>query len=292
MTDPLLLGVDGGGSGCRARLADAGGRVLGEGRAGPANLTTGFEAALSAVLDAFAAAATAAGLDPRTAPGRTVAVLGLAGAAALGDGRRLAAAGLPFAVADVRSDSEIACVGAHGGAAGGLLVIGTGSQAVLVDEGGVRRFGGWGFALSDGGSGAVLGRAAARRALAAHDGLAPASPFTAVVMNRLGGDAAAARRFAEAARPADWATFAPAVFDHARAGDPAALPLRDAATADVIRLLDRLAAAGAPRLALAGGLAGLYRPLLPDRIAGRLTEPAGDALDGALTLAARRAAGP
>ncbi|MFD1331301.1 N-acetylglucosamine kinase, partial [Methylopila musalis] len=32
----LFLGVDGGGTRCRARLADAGGRVLGEGLSGPA----------------------------------------------------------------------------------------------------------------------------------------------------------------------------------------------------------------------------------------------------------------
>ena len=33
---PLFLGIDGGGTGCRAVVADATGRVLGTGAAGPA----------------------------------------------------------------------------------------------------------------------------------------------------------------------------------------------------------------------------------------------------------------
>ena len=36
----LFLGIDGGGTGCRAAVADASGRILGTGVAGPANLTS------------------------------------------------------------------------------------------------------------------------------------------------------------------------------------------------------------------------------------------------------------
>ncbi len=214
-----LLGVDGGGTGCRARLADADGRTLGEGRAGPANLTTGFEAAIAAVNEAFASAAADAGLDPAAIGPDVVAVLGLAGAASLGDGAR--AAGLfVFRDTTVRADSEIACLGAHAGASGGLVVLGTGSQAVLVDERGLTRFGGWGFLLSDGASGAVLGHAAARAALAAHEGLGTPSGLTRTLMARFGGDPAVMLRFALTARPADWAAFAPLVFDHAERAIP------------------------------------------------------------------------
>ena len=35
--DPLFVGVDGGGTGCRARIEDSTGRVLGTGIAGPAS---------------------------------------------------------------------------------------------------------------------------------------------------------------------------------------------------------------------------------------------------------------
>ena len=47
----LFLGVDGGGTQCRARLADRAGRILGEGIAGPANIRLGLEASLAAPAD-------------------------------------------------------------------------------------------------------------------------------------------------------------------------------------------------------------------------------------------------
>ena len=39
-TPRYLVGVDGGGTGCRAAIADLTGRLLGQGAAGPANATT------------------------------------------------------------------------------------------------------------------------------------------------------------------------------------------------------------------------------------------------------------
>ena len=53
----LFLGVDGGGTRCRARLADLSGKILGEGSAGPANIRFGIEpsfAAVCALLATFA----------------------------------------------------------------------------------------------------------------------------------------------------------------------------------------------------------------------------------------------
>ena len=44
----LLLGVDGGGTRCRARLATPAGDVLGEGAGGPANIRFGLEESFAA----------------------------------------------------------------------------------------------------------------------------------------------------------------------------------------------------------------------------------------------------
>ena len=61
----LFLGIDAGGTNCRARLVDAAGRLLGTGRAGPANLTSGIARAHRAILaasaEAFAAVTLAHG---------------------------------------------------------------------------------------------------------------------------------------------------------------------------------------------------------------------------------------
>jgi len=60
---PLFVGVDGGGTGCRARIEDAEGRVLGTGIAGPAALRLGIDRAVAEVEKASRAALDDAGLD-------------------------------------------------------------------------------------------------------------------------------------------------------------------------------------------------------------------------------------
>lgn len=286
----FFLGIDGGGSGARARLASGDGRPLGEGTAGPANVGNDPTGAFAALDTAARGALAAAGLaDADRAD--VVAVIGAAGAADTEAAARIAA--MPFGFADLKvvTDAEIALEGAFAGGDGGILIVGTGSQAYgrLADR--RLRVGGWGASLSDGGSGAVIGRRAARRALEAHEGLAEASPFTATIVARLGGSPPALSVFGKAARPADWAALAPLVFDHAAIGDPVAGALLKTAVAEVAALIGRLVAEGIGAVALMGGLAGRYRPLLAPRFASLLVDPLGDALDGALRLA-RREAGP
>ena len=74
----LYLGVDGGGTGCRAAVADGSGRVLGQGAGGPANIWTDPDGALASILAAARQALEAAA--PRADPADVVAGLGLAGA--------------------------------------------------------------------------------------------------------------------------------------------------------------------------------------------------------------------
>ena len=74
---------------------------------------------------------------------------------------------LPFRFSTVLSDAEVACLGAHLGHARGILILGTGSQGVIHQEGRFATIG-VGLRPSDDGSGAVLGRAAVRRSLLAH----------------------------------------------------------------------------------------------------------------------------
>ncbi|MEI9418371.1 BadF/BadG/BcrA/BcrD ATPase family protein, partial [Mesorhizobium sp. Cs1321R2N1] len=59
-----FLGVDGGGTGCRARLEDAQGMVLGQGLSGPATTRLGIEAAWGSIAKAYGAAIDEAGFAP------------------------------------------------------------------------------------------------------------------------------------------------------------------------------------------------------------------------------------
>ena len=79
-SDPLLLGVDGGGTSCRARLAAFSGEVLGEATTGPANLGLGIRQSFAAVTRATLLRLQRAGLT-RFHLARIVACLALAGIA-------------------------------------------------------------------------------------------------------------------------------------------------------------------------------------------------------------------
>lgn len=287
----LRLGIDGGGTGCRARLVDEQGQVLGEGSAGPANLALGAEPARAAVLQAARRALHQAAL-PDSVLARTTAGLGMAAANVAKHREAFARLALPFHSFVIASDAEAACLGAHAGRDGAILILGTGSQGVLYRHGRFSTVGGWGFALSDDGSGALLGREAVRQSFQVLDGVAAPSGLTRAVMDRFGNDRGAMLEWAAAARPGDWAVFARMVFEHAAQHDAAALRLVLDSAAAAERLLDRLVDLGAQRIALMGGVAAPTRRYLSSRFEGLLVEPAGDAMDGALLLAAKGAMPP
>ncbi len=282
--DPLYLGIDGGATGCRARLADGAGRVLAEATGGPANPRHGLEAACGHLVE-VARRTLAAAFLPDPVLGRLRAGLGLAGVGQPADRARLLAWDHPFAGLALATDAEAACLGAHAGGDGAVLVLGTGSCGMARVGGRWHRVGGWGFPVSDPASGAWLGLEAIRLALAAHDGLAGPGPLAGAVLARFGGAPEAVVGWLDGAGPRDYAGLAPLVLDHAAAGDGAAVDLVRRAAADAAAMLAALRATGAPRLALLGGLAGPLGPWLPEAARRSLDAPLGDALDGALRLA-------
>src|SRR5262249_60924529 len=79
LADFLLLGIDGGGSRCRARLCNISGTTLSEGVAGAANIRLGVEQSFASVLQATIQCMSAAGLSSRDFK-RVVACVALAGA--------------------------------------------------------------------------------------------------------------------------------------------------------------------------------------------------------------------
>lgn len=286
--DTYFLGIDGGGTCCRARLTDSAGHVLGNGKSGPGNLALGMEIAIVSLLRATQEALAEANMEGLDL-GLVHAGLGMAAGNVPALRTTLEAAALPFRSVTVRSDAETACLGAHAGADGGTLILGTGSQGVVRVGERVTTVGGWGFAISDSGSGATLGRSAVRLALLAHEQIVPGSFLTRELMRRFDNDPVALFGWAERARPCDWGAFAPAVFDAIARDDAVALALvRDhAAAADL--LLERMVRLGAGRISLLGGLATPLRPYLAARFGDVIVPAQGDALDGALLLARERA---
>ncbi len=287
-TDALFVGVDGGGTGCRARIEDTSGRVLGTGIAGPAALRIGIERALAEVQTACRAALTDAGLGVDRLDSLTAAV-GLAGIGRKGALEKLMLQPHPFRAVFYTDDATIACIGAHGGRDGGIVIVGTGSVGFAVVGEHEIRVGGYGFPISDEGSGADLGLHAIRLALRAYDERAVGSSLTSEVMARFQHDPFEAVAWMDKATATDYASFAPLVMRHADDGDPTARRIVRDAAEQIDELVRRLAEQGAARIALLGGLASSMEPWLAPDVQRRLVPAEGDAVDGALHLAQRAA---
>lgn len=282
--EPLFLGIDGGATRCRARVETPSGATAGEGEAGSANPRHGPDDARAAILAATGQALAAAGLGGE-AMGRLHAGLGLAGVGQAADRRLFLAWAHPFRSLTLATDAEVACLGAHGGGDGAVIVVGTGSCGVAMVAGRTTRIGGWGFPVSDHAGGAWIGLSAVRRALLAHDGVIRRSRLTRAVMARFADDPEQVVAWQSTAKPADYGTLAPLVFDHARDRDREAVRIVRTAAGDVDRMAIRLSKAGTIRLSLLGGLAGPLRPWLSEGLVALLHEPVGTPLDGALALA-------
>jgi glucosamine kinase len=278
------VGVDGGATRCRARVRDAGGRALAEASGAAANIHVDFAAAVTVmravVADALAKSGLASADPPRIALG-----LGLAGVNDGEDAARVVAAFPGYARVIAANDASTACIGAHAGADGGLVIAGTGSAAIARVSGRETIVGGRGFALGDDGSGAHVGLDALRAVTRAHDGLGPESAFTRDVFADFDGDVVALVRWARSARPGDYGAFAPRVFAHAVKGDAIALTIVGSAARAIGALARRALALGAERVALVGGVGEALRPYLAPEISALLTRPLHDATDGAILMA-------
>ena len=181
-----VLGIDAGGTKTVALLADAGGRIVGEGRAGGANLQAHGELEIEKVLHGVIDVAL--GEQP-VVP--AAVCLGLAGVDRAGDAqvireimRRLGFRSHTLIV----NDALIALVAGSGGIGPGIvLVSGTGSIAYGVNRlGAAARAGGWGSSLGDEGSGYWIGRRALAAVVRDTDGRGPRTALTAMVLERFG----------------------------------------------------------------------------------------------------------
>lgn len=285
MTD-YILGIDGGGTSCRAAVARPDGAILGRGKSGAANILTDPNNAIVSITEAAKAAYRDAGLDEAGVNGAS-AFLGLAGTN-VGDLTRYVHDRLPFRHTAIDSDGLIALQGAIGDEDGAVAILGTGSIYMGRKDGTVRYIGGWGFTVGDLGGGARLGHALLQEALLAFDGVHPRSPVTNAVIEEFKNDPRGIVEFARLSKPGDFGRFAPLLFDHARQGDAQAIAIVETGATAVNESLDAIMAlAGAPRLCLLGGLAPLYPQWLSQKHRSILIEAEADALTGAVALAAK-----
>ncbi len=185
----VFLGIDGGGSKCRARVRSAAGHVLSEAVGGASNIYQDFTGALATIVDTAKEAARQAGVATDTMH----AGMGLAGIVTSVGAEKISEAKLPFASVTADNDAYAACMGAFSGSDGGIVIAGTGSIGFALVGGQRHMVGGWGFQLGDHGSGAWVGHHAVRRAALALDGLLQPTGSSKTSSNAPGGRASTCR---------------------------------------------------------------------------------------------------
>ena len=280
----FLIGVDGGGTGTRVRLADLQGRLLGQGDAGPSALGQGAEQAWRHIQQALQAAAQQAGLAA-LAPRDCAIGLGLSGASVPTQAADFLAQQPGYALLALDGDGFTTVLGAHAGQPGAVVAAGTGSVGgVLRRDGSRGSVGGWGWIGGDEGSGAWLGLKAVRHACQAMDGRVPVSSLARAVWAVAGARTEAMLAWGAAAGQHAYASLAPLVFDCADSSDPVAAGFVAEAVGELEKLAQSLDPEGSLPLALCGSIALRLAPDFSTNLRARCVSPLGDSADGGLHL--------
>lgn len=253
MTDVIYLGVDGGGSKCKAAIVAANGEILGEGVGGPANPYQNYNLAIHSIMEAAQAALSAAGFNENHLKS-VIAGGGLAGLNVPSILQKMESWQHPFKKIIFASDAHIACVGAHGQASGAIIIAGTGSCGYAFVNQQAHYIGGYGFPIGDTAGGAWIGLKAVQAALLAYDKLGPETCLVETIASYWQLEA---KNWVERLRGA-----APADFAHLVTPFKAALERKDAIAKAILAdaanylsaLVLKLSDLKAERIAMIGGL--------------------------------------
>jgi len=235
----FFLGIDGGGSKTSCVIGDEK-AVLGAGKSSGSNpVRVGEEQARTALATAIGEACAAA---KTTAQQISRTCVGMAGAARpqMSALVRSIVSKIVAGRIEVVGDSDIALNAAFGKGPGVIVIAGTGSIAYGRDvEGSTARAGGWGFAISDQGSGHWIGREALSAALRARDEQSQdsISPLLAAIMKAWQVESFEQLIPAANASPApDFAALFPVVVSAAETGDAIAKEILSRAGGELARL--------------------------------------------------------
>ena len=262
----VYLGIDGGGTKCKARLEDAQGNLLAEAIAGPANAAHNLTGSVKAVLEASEKAIAKANIKGLTL-NQIHAGIGLAGINIPQVKQAFLKQFLPFASWHITTDLHIACLGAHLGQDGAIVIVGTGSSGVAIHNDQQFEIGGHGFVVGDKGSGAWLGKMAISHCLETLDGITPNNLLSKQVINLLDCDSAYDLvNLTLEAKPALFASIAPLIFQLAASQQEDALLLVNQAATYINKICHRLLSGNLERLSLIGGITQPLTPYLDSQL--------------------------
>lgn len=273
---PFIVGLDGGGTHCRAVLFDINGSPLANAISGPANIARDFTTAKQSIIDAVIEVLEKQGLKSAETLGQTQIFAGLAGAQVDTAQQQLESWRHPFASFSAVSDLHAAAVGAHNSRNGAVLIMGTGSSAAALVEGKLIQYGGHGFLLGDTGSGAWIGLQAIRRILQALDGVSHdvESTFTLPILNLLEVDSTdEIVSLVINQTPAYFAKLAPTVVKLAECNEATAELILKQGAGYLSSIAMQALNQSKGDLCLIGGLSASIKPWLDNQVQAAIVDP-------------------
>jgi glucosamine kinase len=269
----IFLGIDGGGSKCKAIVMSADNKILGTGISGPGNPLHGFEQATHSIVTSAKLALADANIA-ESSLGNIVAGVGLAGVNLPVLFEQMNNWQHPFKAMHLTTDLLIACLGAHQGEDGAVIISGTGSCGFSYVDGEPYIVGAHGFPHGDKGSGAWFGLQAAKQVLLSLDGLIANSSLNDKLLSLLNVKTGVELVEAIAGKPAAfYARMANLVFDAAEQGDALALAIVKEGANYIDNVATQLSKCCPPRLSLIGGLTPRLLPWLAQEVQNSLSAP-------------------
>lgn len=282
---PLYLGIDGGGSKCKAVIMNSAMQVLGEGISGAANPFHNLERAQQSISHAADLALIDAGLSPGL-KSELLAGIGLAGVNLPKYFNLMNQWQHPFKSMRLATDLHIACLGAHNGKDGAIMITGTGSCGYVTNNGESLIIGGHGFPHGDICSGAWLGFKAVEKVLLSADGILPDTLLTKKIFSRLGCQDTNTLIETIAGNGATfYARLAIHVFDAADSDDAIAKQIIAEGCAYFEAVFAKLMATSPSKLSLIGGLKPKLLQWLNPEVSRLISEPVNPPEVGAVILA-------
>ncbi|MES2218035.1 MAG: BadF/BadG/BcrA/BcrD ATPase family protein [Pseudomonadota bacterium] len=290
MPENIYIGVDGGATKCKARIEDETGNLIGQAVGGLANIRLSVETSWRSIYESIETILIAQNISLHDKNYRFHLALGLAGCEVQQARHAFLAVPHPFASLYLTSDAHVACVGAHSGGDGAIIIVGTGVVGYQVHGAKTNSVGGWGFPHDDEGGGAWLGLEVTRLTFQWLDGRGIASPLLEEVFAYFKNDLNDFATWANTATSNEFARLAPLVINHSLQQDVMAHKLmRQAAQAvdSVAAALEKLHPENSQPLpcCLFGGIAPFIEPWLAPDLQTRLTPRQGDANSGAILMA-------
>jgi glucosamine kinase len=247
--------------------------ILGTGISGPGNPLHGFEQATNSITESAKLALIDAGLEHIKLSELNVGV-GLAGVNLPVLFNKMQAWQHPFKQMFLATDLLIACLGAHQGEDGAVIISGTGSCGFSYVDGNEFMIGAHGFPHGDKGSGAWFGLQAAKQVLLSLDGIVEPSMMNNVLLAKLDCNNDTALVEAIAGKAATfYAQLANLVFDAAEQGDKVALAIVAEGAQYINSIAGALWKRNPPRMSMIGGLTPRLQPWLDKELQTQLSEP-------------------